>query len=212
MTTLAEIWTDAPILPHWAQQQFTGFCLDSRMVQTGNIFIALKGVNHDLAKTKDYLDQARVCGAIGVLTEIEELSNADGIYYVPNLRHILGQLQQNLLQAQQPQQLARTVAVTGTNGKTTVSRLIAELLTMLGQPTAVMGTTGNGILPKLEPQPIPPWMPCSFSICITVLVSKEQSFLLWKLALMAWSRGVWQAQQLKWRLLPISVVIIWITI
>jgi UDP-N-acetylmuramoyl-L-alanyl-D-glutamate--2,6-diaminopimelate ligase len=40
--------------------------------------------------------------------------------------------------------------VTGTNGKTTISRLVAELLMLQGQACAVMGTTGNGILPNLE--------------------------------------------------------------
>jgi UDP-N-acetylmuramyl tripeptide synthase len=47
-------------------------------------------------------------------------------------------------------QAARILAVTGTNGKTTISRLIAELLMLQGKKCAVMGTTGNGILPNLE--------------------------------------------------------------
>ncbi len=42
------------------------------------------------------------------------------------------------------------MAVTGTNGKTTISRLVAELLMLQGKACAVMGTTGNGILPNLE--------------------------------------------------------------
>lgn len=152
MTTLAEIWTGTQPLPTWAAScKFTGFCLDSRKVETGDIFIALQGVNNDLKKTKEYIENALLRGAEAILTEIEEVSNADSILYVPNLRHILGILQQNFLQAQRQQQLACAVAVTGTNGKTTVSRLVAELLTLLGQPTAVMGTTGNGILPKLQP-------------------------------------------------------------
>ena len=45
----------------------------------------------------------------------------------------------------------RIIAVTGTNGKTTISRLIAELISSQQQRCAVMGTTGNGILPNLTP-------------------------------------------------------------
>ncbi len=42
------------------------------------------------------------------------------------------------------------LAVTGTNGKTTISRLVAELLNCYKvKSCAVMGTTGNGILPNL---------------------------------------------------------------
>lgn len=149
MTSLSHIWTDTAILPSWAQQDFNGFCLDSRKVEKGQIFIALQGLNNDVEKTQAYIDQALSQEALGVLTEVE-LSEQDHVLYVPQLRRILGQLQQSYLQAVQQQSLARAVAVTGTNGKTTVSRLIAELLTLLGHPTAVMGTTGNGILPNLE--------------------------------------------------------------
>ncbi|KAA8733145.1 UDP-N-acetylmuramoyl-L-alanyl-D-glutamate--2,6-diaminopimelate ligase [Acinetobacter qingfengensis] len=151
MTTLAQIWPDQSLVVGWKNTEFKGFCLDSRKVQPGQIFIALQGINNDLEKTQVYMQQALQLGAIGVLTEIEDaLNTKDNILYVANLRPILGALQQRFLQAQSPQILARTVAVTGTNGKTTVSRLIAEILTLLQQPTAVMGTTGNGILPNLE--------------------------------------------------------------
>lgn len=149
MTSLSHIWTDTATLPIWAQQDFTGFCLDSRKIASGQIFIALQGMNNDIEKTQAYIDQALAQQAQGVLTEVE-LPAQEKVLYVPQLRRILGQLQQSYLQAKQTQALARAVAVTGTNGKTTVSRLIAELLTLLGHPTAVMGTTGNGILPNLE--------------------------------------------------------------
>lgn len=149
MTSLLKIWTDTAELPLWAQQNFNGFCLDSRKVEAGQIFIALQGLNNDVEKTQAYVDQALAQQALAVLTEVE-LPEQENVLYVPQLRRILGQLQQGFLQANQQQNLARAVAVTGTNGKTTVSRLIAELLTLLGHPTAVMGTTGNGILPNLE--------------------------------------------------------------
>lgn len=149
MTTLSEIFQYEGQLPDWAEQSFNGFCLDSRHVQTGQIFIALQGLNNDRQATQHYIQQALQQGAIGVLTEVEHVQQ-DHVFFVENLRQVLGGLQQSFLQTARPQALARTVAVTGTNGKTTVSRLIAELLTLLGQPTAVMGTTGNGILPNLQ--------------------------------------------------------------
>ena len=156
MTTLQQIWTGEitsitsnVTLPKWANDTFSGFQLDSRQVQSGDIFIALQGINNDLKKTQHYINSALEKGAIGVLTEVQVPAN-DKVLYLPQLRQILGLLQQQLLQAKAPLDLAQVVAVTGTNGKTTVSRLIAELLTMLGQATAVMGTTGNGILPNLQ--------------------------------------------------------------
>lgn len=150
MTTLAMIWSQPNVdLPDWAETPFTGFCLDSRQVQAGQIFIALQGEKSSLEKSQHYIGQALAQGALGVLAEMHSALDDERIFEVANLRQMIGDLQRNYLQAIQAQSLARVVAVTGTNGKTTVSRLIAELLTLLGQKTAVMGTTGNGILPHL---------------------------------------------------------------
>ena len=63
----------------------------------------------------------------------------------------MGEWQQQYLQAVDPVESLRGIVVTGTNGKTTISRLIAELISSQGQGCAVMGTTGNGILPNLTP-------------------------------------------------------------
>ena len=41
--------------------------------------------------------------------------------------------------------LTHTVAVTGTNGKTSVTQLMAQLVTLCGQKAAVLGTIGNGL-------------------------------------------------------------------
>jgi len=73
----------------------------------------------------------------------------------PEVRFLMGEWQQQYLQAVDPVESLRGIAVTGTNGKTTISRLIAELISSQGQGCAVMGTTGNGILPNLTPQPTP---------------------------------------------------------
>lgn len=87
-------------------------------------------------------------GALAVISETDlGLANC---FAVADVRHVMGQWQKQYLQAAQPVHPARIIAVTGTNGKTTISRLIAELLTLQGKKCAVMGTTGNGILPNLE--------------------------------------------------------------
>src|SRR5690606_29794705 len=51
----------------------------------------------------------------------------------------------------QPDQQLQLVAVTGTNGKTTVSQLLAQWAGLLGRTAGVMGTTGNGLLSRLTP-------------------------------------------------------------
>ena len=131
----------------WMTQQFQGFNLDSRKVTTGQIFIALTSFSQP-EKTAEFAQKALHNGALAVISEIDlGLENA---VVVPNVRHLMGQWQKQYLVVTQPISLAKILAVTGTNGKTTISRLIAELLMLQGKKCAVMGTTGNGILPNLE--------------------------------------------------------------
>jgi UDP-N-acetylmuramoyl-L-alanyl-D-glutamate--2,6-diaminopimelate ligase len=68
---------------------------------------------------------------------------------VPNIRDFLGTLIQARLQYQQPVTLPTVIAVTGTNGKTTISQLVAQLTQLTGMSSAVMGTAGNGRLGAL---------------------------------------------------------------
>lgn len=140
--------------------------LDSRQVAENDVFVLLKSQNSDCQQSYYYLDQAAKHAAF-VLSEIESsilfastsstesiaapsLSTlACPIIYVPNIRDFLGDLVQARLQYQQPNPLPTVVAVTGTNGKTTVSQLVAQLAQLATIDSAVMGTAGNGKLGEL---------------------------------------------------------------
>ena len=132
----------------WSTQPFTGFCLDSRKLQAGQIFIALTSLSQP-EKTVEFAQNALANGALAVLSE--EALDLPNCVYVPDLRQQLGHWQQQYLQHTTGRIPLPIIAVTGTNGKTTISRLVAELLSLAGLRCAVMGTTGNGILPELTP-------------------------------------------------------------
>ncbi|TCB34653.1 UDP-N-acetylmuramoyl-L-alanyl-D-glutamate--2,6-diaminopimelate ligase [Acinetobacter sp. ANC 4910] len=131
----------------WMSQPFQGFCLDSRYVQAGQIFIALNSLSQP-EKTVQFAQTALDKGALAIISETE--LGVSPSLVVPEIRHLMGVWQKQYLQAVSPIQAVQILAVTGTNGKTTISRLVAELLMLQGQSCAVMGTTGNGILPHLE--------------------------------------------------------------
>lgn len=131
----------------WMAQPFQGFSLDSRQVSAGQIFIALTSFSQP-EKTLKFAKIALEKGAVAVVSEVP--LDLEQSITVPEVRYVMGQWQKQYLQATQPINPARILAVTGTNGKTTISRLVAELLLLQGQACAVMGTTGNGILPHLE--------------------------------------------------------------
>lgn len=136
---------EAPL--SWMHQAFNGFCLDSRQLQAGQIFIALNSYAH-ADRTRQFAQDALAKGALGIISETA-LDLAES-WTCPEVRQWMGQWQKQYLAQHDPISPARILAVTGTNGKTTISRLVAELVTLSGQRCAVMGTTGNGILPELE--------------------------------------------------------------
>jgi UDP-N-acetylmuramoyl-L-alanyl-D-glutamate--2,6-diaminopimelate ligase len=144
--TFNEIYTvqDAA---EWMAQPFQGFELDSRKVKAGQIFIALTSLSKP-EKTADFAQKALEQGALAVISE-QDLGVSPS-FVVGDVRQLMGQWQKQYLHATAPTQAARVLAVTGTNGKTTISRLVAELIMLQGKACAVMGTTGNGILPNLE--------------------------------------------------------------
>ncbi|RZG73276.1 UDP-N-acetylmuramoyl-L-alanyl-D-glutamate--2,6-diaminopimelate ligase [Acinetobacter wuhouensis] len=131
----------------WMSEPFQGFNLDSRRIETGQIFIALTSYSQP-EKTVQFAQAALDKGALAVISETD--LGLDSVLVCPDVRHLMGLWQKQYLQATDPVKAARILAVTGTNGKTTISRLVAELVMLQGKKCAVMGTTGNGILPNLE--------------------------------------------------------------
>ncbi|WP_201541036.1 UDP-N-acetylmuramoyl-L-alanyl-D-glutamate--2,6-diaminopimelate ligase [Psychrobacter faecalis] len=157
---------------------FEQFRLDSRQLAANDVFVLLKSQTPNCQKSRDYLCQAAEQAAF-ILSEIDPialLSTANvpphanitftndsdrskaqqqlaalpcPVVYVPNIRDFLGDLIQARLQHQQPVTLPTVVAVTGTNGKTTISQLVAQLTQLTGMSSAVMGTAGNGRLGAL---------------------------------------------------------------
>ena len=161
---------------------FSKFVLDSRQldnevsnapsVAAPAAFVSLKSHTQPIEKSQQYAQVAAEKAAF-ILTEIEPQYLASStqtaeyacpIIFVANLRDILGSLIQisllpsaslsSLTQSSDlQQQLPQVIAVTGTNGKTTISQLIAQLCQFSNvaqlQNSAVMGTAGNGRLDSL---------------------------------------------------------------
>lgn len=146
----------AMLAPVWTTP-FRRFCVDSRQVATGDAFILLKSQELNACKDDEkwmqYLQMVEG-KAVFVLSEIDiDIAfcanlNDDSmcIVHLPNIREVLGDWVAQSLQLQASVGLPKVVSVTGTNGKTTISQLVAQLLDLAGHQVAVMGTAGNGIL------------------------------------------------------------------
>ncbi len=119
----------------------TGLALDSRRVAIGDCFIALAGArDHGLR----HAAAAVAAGAVAVLTErIDVLpSLAVPVLRIEGLRERLGELAARFFE--HPGRRMTTIAVTGTNGKTTVAHLCADALQRLHGVSGYFGTLGGG--------------------------------------------------------------------
>ena len=114
-------------------------CDDSRAVEPGDLFVAVRGASSD---GHDYLRQALERGAVAAVVESEAaaagLSFPGGIVRVASTRAALGQIA--AIRYGEPARALRLVGVTGTNGKTTTSYLIESMLRAAGRKTGVLGT------------------------------------------------------------------------
>lgn len=112
----------------------TGVCLDSRRVEPGNLFIALRGETHD---AHDYVSQAIERGAAAVLVD-RELDVDAGTFVTDDTLRALGAL--GAAHRRRWGDL-EVIGVTGSVGKTTTKELIAAALRGAGRST--LATRGN---------------------------------------------------------------------
>jgi UDP-N-acetylmuramoyl-tripeptide--D-alanyl-D-alanine ligase len=118
-----------------ATQQVTGVVTDSRAVRAGQLYVALRGEQHD---GHAFLAQAHAQGASAALVESEAHVPAGlARVLVPDTRRALGELA--LLHRKRWG--GKLVAITGSAGKTTTKELTAAALRALGH--RVLSTLGN---------------------------------------------------------------------
>ncbi|MCK5269352.1 MAG: UDP-N-acetylmuramoyl-L-alanyl-D-glutamate--2,6-diaminopimelate ligase [Sedimentisphaerales bacterium] len=113
-----------------------GLCCNSRKVQNGDVFVAVRGVEFD---GHDFITQAVERGASVIIAERSvEVPESVKLVKVANSAVALGELAQAA--AGQPSRELTSLAVTGTNGKTTVAYLTRWILNSAGLSCAMVGT------------------------------------------------------------------------
>lgn len=136
----------------WLRQQIgakSHLSSDSRKIAPGDAFLARKGKN---ATATDHLGQAIASGASAIVLEDDGIHEpvVDREAKIPTLRvPELGQRMGMVASAfyQRPSMQLQLIAVTGTNGKSTVTAALGFALARCGIATAVIGTLGLAIFP-----------------------------------------------------------------
>jgi UDP-N-acetylmuramoyl-L-alanyl-D-glutamate--2,6-diaminopimelate ligase len=120
----------------------SGLQIDSRQVSPGDLFLAIPGENFD---GRHFIEQAVSNGAVAVVAEPPVAGFVDSIA-VPllerlELQHEVGELAAKFYGY--PSREIHVIGVTGTNGKTTTTWLIAQLAKLMGLSCGVIGTLGT---------------------------------------------------------------------
>ena len=117
-------------------ERVQGICTDSRALQRDSLFVALRGETFD---AHDFVAQARAAGAAAVMVERWVPGLTAPAIRVPDTRRALGEIARGW----RSQFKLPLVAVTGSNGKTTVKEMIAAIFEASAGAAARLATQGN---------------------------------------------------------------------
>ncbi len=127
--------------------EVTGLAYDSRRVTPGALFFAVPGVHVD---GHDYVAEATANGAVGLVVERELADASVPQLLVPNSRHALADASDGWFG--RPSERLTVIGVTGTDGKSTVTALAAEMLRDSGRfNPGQIGTVSVGVGDRIEP-------------------------------------------------------------
>ncbi len=115
----------------------TGTKIDSRAVQAGDLFVAFAGEKVD---GHAYLAKAREAGAVAALVSQPQDDELPQLV-VADVEKAFGQIAAYWLK----QCKAQVVAITGSNGKTTVKEMVASILRQAGNVLATAGNLNNDL-------------------------------------------------------------------
>lgn len=125
-----------------AETEITGVNIDSRKIEKGHLFVAIKGTQTDGHK---FIAKAIELGATAILCEDMPEEKTEGVSYlqVTSTEDVVGQVATNFYG--NPSKKLKLVGVTGTNGKTTIATLLYNMFRKFGHRCGLLSTVCNYI-------------------------------------------------------------------
>ncbi|NNG13648.1 MAG: UDP-N-acetylmuramoyl-tripeptide--D-alanyl-D-alanine ligase [Gammaproteobacteria bacterium] len=120
-----------------ADVHFKGVSTDTRSVQQGELFVALQGERFD---AHEFIAEAAASGAVAAIVS-RPVEAGVPVLLVEDTQLALGKL----ASVWRGKFSIPVVAITGSNGKTTVKEMIASILRVKGQPLVTQGNLNNEI-------------------------------------------------------------------
>ncbi|ANB01329.1 UDP-N-acetylmuramoyl-L-alanyl-D-glutamate--2,6-diaminopimelate ligase [Ectothiorhodospira sp. BSL-9] len=142
---LSDLLSPHVSVPVERDREISGLCLDSRRAQPGEVFFALAGHDHHgLTHASEAVRRGVAAVVWEPLKGVSPPGLGEEVPYIeaPDLRRYLGQVAARF--HGHPSRSMKVVGVTGTDGKTSVSQILAAALDSESAPCGVLGTLGCG--------------------------------------------------------------------
>ena len=118
-------------------EKVSGITSNSKEVQPNFVFVAIQGVNVD---GNQFIEEALNKKAVCVISDSNDVEETDRIIKVENARKALTCLASNYYG--NPEKHIKTIGITGTNGKTSTTLILKDILEADGKKVIQVGTLG----------------------------------------------------------------------
>jgi len=148
--TFEELLYGAEILAQSGNPSVQGLEYDSRKLQPGDVFVAMRGETLD---GNQFIDQAIAAGAIAVVTDSDNEKPRPGIAWAQAAhgRRVLARMSANFYR--RPAERLAMTGITGTNGKSTTAFLVESMLAAANRKSALVGTIEYHVAGQVLPAP-----------------------------------------------------------
>ncbi|HXW93737.1 MAG TPA: UDP-N-acetylmuramoyl-L-alanyl-D-glutamate--2,6-diaminopimelate ligase [Terriglobales bacterium] len=148
--TFEQLLDGAEILAQRGNPSVRGLDYDSRRIQPGDVFVAMRGEAQDGNR---FIDQAIAAGAVAIVTDSgQERPRAEVAWaQAAHGRRVLARLSANFYR--RPAERLAMTGITGTNGKTTTAFLVESMLRAAGRKAALIGTIEYHVAGEILPAP-----------------------------------------------------------
>ena len=133
--------------------RLNGISSDSRKIKKGDLFLSLSGHKHE---DNDFISEALSKGAAAVATDKPLKKNRMNlpIFYLSNLREDAGEYASRFFGF--PSKNMKIIALTGTNGKTSVTHFLSQAMKGRSFNSGIIGSLGYGEFGQLDSADLTP--------------------------------------------------------
>ncbi len=179
---LTEILNGIRILNSYNETEVLDVTQDSRLVKEGSLFVCVKGAAFDgHSVAKEMLDN----GAAAVVVERD--LGLDKQIIVENSRAVFSLICANFFG--NPAEKLKLIGLTGTNGKTTTTFLIKQILENVGKKVGLIGTVQNMICDEIYPAKYTTPDPYELQKLFSMMVNEGCEFCVMEVSSQALAQG-----------------------